>query len=182
MFLDHRWQRNRVCIHKGGYFSADFYQGLPTFHSCPSVIITVFTAHLHGNVLDLLPDAPGRKVLNCQIRHGVKCALCSIGQGIQARRPSCAHLKVWESCLLTTYDRYLKVPASQRVSHSCFGVWFLSIFCLLVVPVALLLTHELKNLELVLVPWRVETMAELSHSNYKPWFPCTTNTNHFQWL
>ena len=153
MFLDHRRQRNRVCIHKGGYFSADFYQGLPAFHSCPSVIITIFIADLHGNVLDLLPGAQGRKVLDCQIRRGMKCALCLIGQGIQARRPSSTHLKVWESCLLTMYNQYLKVMASQRTSHSCFGVWFLSlIFCLLVVPVALLLTHELKNLELVLVP------------------------------
>lgn len=120
--VDHcRWS-NRVCIQKGGYFSAEFYQGLPTFHSCPSVIIMIFVADLHGDILDLLPWAQGRKV---PIRLDMRCALCLIGQGIEARRPSCAHSTGWESCLLAMSNLYLKIMASQSIIQSWFGVWSL---------------------------------------------------------
>lgn len=55
--------------HGGGFFSADFHQGLLTFHSRPSVVITIFTEHS-----GLSSCAQCREELDCLTRHSPECA------------------------------------------------------------------------------------------------------------
>lgn len=77
------------------------------------------------------------------------------------------------------YVQHLKVTDTPK--DVLFLLWHVALF-LDFLTLGGTRCSTLKSLELVLVPWRAETMVTLWHSNSKPWLPSTTGTNHFQWL